>query len=154
MADRFRGRIIVGGEVPKAKVKQIFVAASGVEIKPALDDILAGSMPYLEMEDLELAMGEFDDLEDFLERERIPFVRYSDGYADYRPERVVFRPDQGYDNAFSEQVTEDGFLDGVTVQEVRDIRKALDEGNTGQVKAMLDELLPLEMPELPRFTVT
>ena len=151
MADRFRGRIVIGGRVSKETVKQILTEAEGTEENPSLQDVL--DMQDLELEDRELAMGEFHDVEQFLERQRIPFIRYSDSYHEYPPERVAFRPDLGWEKPVVEPVTESGTLEGVHVETLKNIRDAVNKSDTHRAQTLLDELVPLELPDLPPLEI-
>ncbi len=179
MADRFWGRICIGGPVPAELVESLcdVIAALGAELdtgvgdfQPKSADCLLNAVDedHLELFDHHAPFGEFPELEEFLRENDIPYDRRSEGKYEYDPELVMFRP--GRDPVYV-YTTQDGnpVMDVAPVECVRDnLRETLQSIQDQAFSSDLDKLLrdvvglaifdlcgvlPPDVPPLPPFEI-
>lgn len=94
--------------------------------------------------------GEFEDLEKYLQENKIPFDRSSEGYYEYDPEYSVYRPAaEGFDEI--EKVFYNA-NDGSMVVDMARIKKILgesksDEEIAAKVRDLVQEYEPISLEE-------
>ena len=140
MGDYFPGHISIGGAVPRKLAGKLCEAIkdSGASLDYGCapfepenaDDLLAAAKTSgtLELMDDEATYGQFEELEAFLVKHKIPFDRHSDAKYEFDAERVVFRP--GMKEPQIQPATND---DDVLVRadDVMDVVKGLEAAKNG-----------------------
>lgn len=138
MADYFYGCIYIPDSYITAEVKNK-IEAEGLltEMDDQVNNI---SSFYDEM----ARYGMFEELEDFLIENKIPFDRYSSNYCEYLPCRKFYRPaTDSQDEIVIEQVTTEN---GSPFVETRELREIL---NKEDARTELESLLKKHDPEIP-----
>ncbi len=177
MADRMSAEIWIGGAIPTSLVKDLcgYIRSEDLSLDYGEEsfepytaaDLLKGTPRggALRLCSDEVAWGAFQDLEDWLRENNIPYTRKSDGKYEHDPEVVEFRPEEGLHECIANKALE-------PVVSVEKIRKAVatlrtateflagghDQIRQGASKTeaaiyQLQEALPPELPPLPPFEV-
>ena len=135
MGDYFPGHISIGGAIPRKLVGRLCkeIAESGVSLDygtadfepKSADELLeaAKTSGTLELMNDQARYGQFEELEAFLVKHKIPFDRHSDAKYEFDPERVVFRPGMKGPKILP-ATNDDDVL--VRADDVMDVVKALD----------------------------
>lgn len=108
MSERLAAEIRIGGKVRRSVALELCAVIATERISldwgeapfepKTVDDLLAARVDHddklfvLRLYDDQASWGEFDDLEEFLRENDIPFVRHTEGKYDYDPEVVAFHP--------------------------------------------------------------
>ena len=111
MSERLAADIQIGGRVRRrvAEILCSIITAERVSLEwgntpfepKTVDELLAArfdngdGLLTLRLYDDQASWGTFDGLERFLQEQKIPFVRYTEGKYDYDPEVVAFHPTCG-----------------------------------------------------------
>jgi hypothetical protein len=108
MADRMSAEIWIGGSIPESLVEEFCGVLRTESLSPDYgeasfepqdaEELLDGTLKdsgLLRLCDDEVAYGEFDDLETWLQEHGIPYTRRSDGKYEHDPVVVEFRPNSG-----------------------------------------------------------
>ena len=90
MADSFWASILIGGKVSREQWEAIGAAEDGLEDSEPGDFIHEDGTLYYE--DDQATYGRFEELEDYLVEQGIPFTRNSEGFCEYPGETRFFRP--------------------------------------------------------------
>lgn len=103
MAERASAQIIIGGRITLAVLGALVEVAQAEDVRVDWDDepvevqdviAAAGAGESIKLCRHEVAGATFDDLETFLVKHKVPFVRESDGYSgQWEPGRVTYRGD-------------------------------------------------------------
>ncbi len=109
MADYMAAQITIGGSVPQRLVPRLCAVISRQGIRLEWGDVVfrpgtaqellearrqVDGRLCLRLCDDEVAYGQFDQLEEFLVRHRIPYDRHAEGKYEFDPVLVFFRPPQ------------------------------------------------------------
>lgn len=111
MCERIAAHIQIGGKVRRSVAEELCSVIAtervslewgGAQFSPgSIKELLAArhdngdGLLTLELYDDEASWGEFDDLEEFLREQKIPFIRYTEGKYEFDPEVVAFHPSCG-----------------------------------------------------------
>jgi len=169
MSDRFSAQILIGGNLPKAKVPDFLKAleADGVrhewgehyiraeEGEQALTKSEYGrenGTKVLRFCDEEACYGQFEKVEEFCEKNKLSFDRNSEAYCSYDAETVSFRPGHR-DCRFSDQNGNPLVpVSAITRAFGKDCKKVEKMPKDKLVKT-LKKLCGLDVPELPEFKI-
>ena len=101
MSDHFPAEIHIGGPIPRALLDELIgvIVADGASLEDygspcATEESLREAFregAVVSLYDAEASFGQFDALEAFLVKHRIPFDRYSDAFYEYNAEAVFYR---------------------------------------------------------------
>ncbi len=96
MGDNFRGTIYFPAHMIDDEIKQQ-LECEGVEFDQdgnlkQVEDFVWIQDGLFVLSDWQASWGQFEDLENLLKLKGIPFDRDSEGYYEYNPEEVIFRP--------------------------------------------------------------
>jgi hypothetical protein len=132
MADRFYGEI----KIPVSYIDD--------ELQELIDQYSADTFEedgIFSLSDPDARSGEFEELEEYLVQNNIPFDRFSDSYAEYEAEKKQYRPESGITG-----VTLTGG-DGHTYVQAEDLRPLL-EMNSAIALEKLESLLNERDPQV------
>jgi hypothetical protein len=150
MSDRFACMITFGGEIKSELTDELMAAInddgclldwddSGPEM--ALDDIIDCTGPVV-LFNLEGRYGQCENLEEFLQENNMPFVRSSQAYAEYDAETVWWFP------GMKAPKTVNSDNDGTVLIKVHEVLDLLNQKTIGEVKQILGEIIPPNVPKL------
>ncbi|HUT59472.1 MAG TPA: hypothetical protein VNA25_16605 [Phycisphaerae bacterium] len=101
MSDHFPAEIYIGGPIPRVLLEELVgvIVADGASLEDygapcATEEDLRKAFregAVVSLYDAEASFGQFDGLEAFLVKHRIPFDRYSDAFYEYNAEAVFYR---------------------------------------------------------------
>ena len=101
MSDHFPAEIHIGGPIPRASLEELVgvIVADGASLEDygspcATEESLREAFregAVVSLYDAEASFGQFDAVEAFLVKHRIPFDRYSDAFYEYNAEAVFYR---------------------------------------------------------------
>jgi hypothetical protein len=167
MADRMAAEIWLGGKLPRELLPEFPISDLRLDWDGTPFDwtteagILAArdEEGLLHFADCEVAWGEFQELEDFLREQALPFRRHSSGKYGYLPELVEFRPD--LDQELSTLATDqrEPLIATSALAPVLAKMAALRALSDAQVEVWqqlfdeLSKLLPPTLPPLPPFEI-
>lgn len=111
MSERIAAHIQIGGKVSRNVAEELcsVIATERVSLEwgeaqfspGSIDELLAArsddadELHTLQLYDDEASWGEFEDLEEFLQEHKVPFVRYTEGKFEFDPEVVAYHPSCG-----------------------------------------------------------
>ena len=146
MAEYMTATLTVGGRITRAQLKKIRKLA---EIEGADMEISEISEQEITIIDDEAPWGKFEQLEQYLIEQRIPFNRHSEAKYEYDAEIVFYRPD------YCPRPLE--FLatqEGQVAVNALEILEAIERTTTREeLVAELRALAAADVPELPRLEV-
>ena len=143
MADKFRGRIEIGGTLSGEDLSR-FRKAAGVNEKNFKQHI---EERHFVMDDNERPLGEYPLLENLCRDLELPYIRQSDGMYDYSPEYVFWTPAQ--DEIKSIVLDHSGEMQ-TPMHVLRSIRESFQNENFDEVAELFDRHI-IDLPELPPF---
>jgi len=146
MADRFWGRITIGGYLRRNDMDR-FCREAEIRTDKIADFIEDGRFV---LEDSEARYGQFEDLEKLCRKLGLPYIRQSGGMYEYSPEYSFWIP--GMDSPVSVLLDHDGNMT-VAMDDVRAALAVLREGDAARAEEMLAALIT-DLPELPPFGIT
>lgn len=177
MAERASATITIGGDMPasltKAFMELVRDAGAGPDYDGGVDFLFTGKhrrwtarkrveflakhhgTAWLHLEDSEAVGGMFEDLEEWLKSNNIPFDRHSDAHWEWGALNTYFRPGPEGEALNLDMDSDYHGNDVVNAHRVRAAREALAEGNAHAALKHLDEELGLgaKIPELPPFRI-
>ena len=145
MADRFWGRITIGGSLRRNDMDR-FCREAEIRTDEIADFIEDGRFVR---EDGEARYGRFEDLEKLCRELGLPYIRQSDGRYEYSPEYSFWTP--GMDSPVS-VLLDHGANMTAAMDDVRAALAVLREGDAARAEEMLVGLV-VDLPELPEFRV-
>ena len=143
MADKFWGRIEIGGTLSKEDLSR-FCKAAGVNEENFDQHIEA---QHFVIDENECPLGEYPELETLCRDLGLPYIRQSDGMYDYSPEYVFWTPTQ--DEIESIILDHSGELQ-TPMHVLRSIRESFHAGQFDEVTELLERNI-IDLPELPPF---
>jgi hypothetical protein len=174
MADRMSAEIWIGGKLRRDLLEEFPVSDlcldwEGSRLPSSSEaDLLAArdKEGLLHFADVEVAWGEYTELEDWLRKHHLPFRRHSEGKYEYSPELVEYRPDlKGSRNREVYCCTSPEGKPMVLVAEVSSVVDRMAKLVTDKRPAKerlraweklfrkLANALPPELPPLPKFEI-
>jgi hypothetical protein len=173
MADRMAAEIWIGGRLRRSLLEEFPVSDMRLDWdnsplpSSSEEDLLAARDKdgLLHFADVEVAWGEFTELEGWLREHELPFRRRSEGKYEYSPERVEHRPDlkgrnrevycytspEGKPMLFVSEVAP---IVGRMAKLVADKRPAKERLHAWEkLYRKLVNTLPPELPPLPKFEI-
>lgn len=161
MADYFWGEIEIGGPVPLRLVQGLLSAIGQVDrgrtgtpftaTDPAtLLEQLDEDTGYLHLTNEQARYGQFEELEEFLQKHGIGYDRRSSGKHEFTPEEARFRP--GMKGTVVRLMTHDELpvVDWLKVDEARQLLQA---GKVEAASAKLRDVLGPDVPKLAPFEI-
>lgn len=162
MSDRFPAEITIGGDIKRSLIEGLIGAICGdgaslgwgeAPFEPKDEkELLEGFTSFLILKDEEARYGQFDEIEGFCRENGIAYDRHSDGYCEYDPENVSFRP------GMDEPVVETTDRQGHVLVNGDDLASLINDFETNEwardeMIAQLKTLLPKGVPALEKLRI-